>query len=261
MIANITAPLAIGQSSSYYTLKEAYGFGSATVEVSKWDRPGFHGIKTPRAFWRERLIRLIVGVRSSTSADYETRRRALEAAFDTPRDGLTWLKFVTQGATSLQTQVHLNSEIQGDLLPGEVTMGEFRIELIAEDPVLYSQTQTTTSINLSAGSGTVTNNGNSAVYPTVRVYGNVTNPVITNTTLGKTVSLTGITIAAGNYIDFNMLNETIKDQSGNRRYSYINSDDFWWLKEGANTITVSGTIGGSGERKVSVIYRDGYIGI
>ena len=54
MIANITSPLAIGQASDYYTLKEAEGFGSASVEVVKWDRPGFHGIKTPRAFWRER---------------------------------------------------------------------------------------------------------------------------------------------------------------------------------------------------------------
>jgi hypothetical protein len=261
MIANITSPLSIGQASAYYTLKEAEGFGSAGVEVVKWDRPGFHGIKTPRAFWRERVMRLIIGVRSSTSADYETRRRALEAAFDFPRDGLTWLKFTTQGGLSLQTQVQLNAEIQAPLVSGEVTIGDFRIELIAEDPVFYSQTETATDIAFSAGSGTVTNSGNSAVYPVIRVHGAITDAVITNTTLGKTVSFTGLTISAGNYVDIDMLNETVLYNGITNYYSYISSDDFWWLAEGANTITISGTIGGSGNRKVTVTFRAGYVGI
>jgi hypothetical protein len=261
MIANITAPLTIGQSSSNYTLKEAEGFGSAGIEVVKWDRPGFHGVKTPRAFWRERIMRLIVGVRADTSANYETYRRALEAAFDFPRDGLTWLKFTTQGGLALQTQVQLNSGIQAPLVAGEVTIGDFRIELIAEDPLFYSQTLSTQNITFATGSGTITNSGNAPVYPTIRIYGSVTDPVITNYTLGKTVSFTGLTISAGDYIDINMLNETVVNQSGTNRYEYINSDDFWWLKEGGNLITISGSLGGSGERKITASYRNGYLGI
>jgi len=73
MITNITAPLAIGQSSEYYTIKQAEGFGSGGVEVVKWDRPGFHGVKTPRAFWRERIIRLVIGVRAPDSATFEQK--------------------------------------------------------------------------------------------------------------------------------------------------------------------------------------------
>ena len=261
MIANITAPLTIGQASSYYTLKEAEGFGSGEVEVVKWDRPGFHGIKTPRAFWRERIMRLIIGCRSSTSADYETRRRALQAAFDLPRDGLTWLKFITQGGLELQTQVQLNAQIQAPLNRGEVTIGNFRIELIAEDPTFYSQTETAQDITFASGSGVVNNGGNAPVYPTIRIHGSVTDPVITNSTLSRTVSFTGLTIPAGEYLDIDMLNETVIDQSSVNKYEYINSDDFWWLAEGNNTITISGTVGGSGYRKITVTYRNGYIGI
>jgi len=261
MIANITAPLTIGQSSNYYTLKEAEGFGSAGVEVLKWDRPGFHGVKTPRAFWRERIMRLIIGVRSSTSADYETRRRALEAAFDLPRDGLTWLKFATQGGLALQSQVQLNAEIQAPLRGGEVTIGDFRIELIAQDPLFYAQSQTATDITFATGSGTVANGGNAPVYPVVRVHGAVTDPVITSTTLSKTVSFTGLTIPAGEYVDIDMLNETVINQASVSKYEYVNSDDFWWLAEGNNTITISGTVGGSGDRKITVTFRAGYIGI
>jgi hypothetical protein len=261
MIANITYPIAIGQASDYYTLTSAEGFGSGGIEVVKWDRPGFHGIKTPRAYWRERIMRMVINVRAETSALYETKRRALEEAFDTPRNGLTYLKFTTVAGLTLQSYCHLNAEIQSPLLGGEVTIGNFRIELIAEDPIFYSQTLTETDVTFAAGSGAVTNSGNAPVFPTIRVHGNVLNPVITNTTLGRTVSLIGYTISAGKYVDIDMLNETVKDESGNSVYSYVNSDDFFWIAKGSNTITISGTVGGSGYRKATLSFRNGYLGV
>ena len=261
MIANITSPLAIGQASDYYTLKHAEGFGSGGVELVKWNRPGFHGVKTPRAFWRERIMRLIIGVRASDSATYEEKRRDLQEAFDFPRNGLTWLKFTTQGGLELQTRVQLNAPIQAPLVAGEVTIGEFRIELVAEDPVFYSQTEQEVDITFAAGSGTLTNNGNAPVYPTARIHGNVQNPSIQNSGLAYTVSLTGVTIAAGSYYDLDMLEETVEDENGINRYSYIDSDDFFWLAKGANYIVLAGTPGGSGDRKVTFTFRDGYLGI
>lgn len=261
MIANITAPIVIGTSSSYYTLKQAEGFGSGAIDLVKWDRPGFHGTKIPRALWRQRIIRLIVGVRASDSATFEEKRRDLQEAFDTPRNGLTTLKFTTVGGLSLQCQVHLNSEIQAPLIAGHLTIGDFRIELIAEDPVLYSQTLQSEDITFVAGSGTLTNNGNAPVYPTVTVYGNVEDPSIQNDDLAKTVSLSGITIGASEYYTFDMLNETVKNQAGVSKYSYLDSDDFFWLKKGDNDITLGGTPGGSGNRKVTFTYRDGYLGV
>ena len=261
MISNITAPISIGLGSSYYSIKEADGFGSGGVEVVKFDRPGFHGIKTPRAFWRERVIRLIIGIRGSTSAEYEQKRRDLIEAFDFPRNGLTWLKFTTTGGLALQTQVQLNSEIQTTFKQGEVTIGEARIELVAEDPILYSQTLKTQDILFSAGSGVVANSGTAPVFPEVRIHGNVLNPSVMNSTLGRQVSLTGVTIAAGNYYDLDMLEETVEDPTGSNKYNYVSSDDFFWLNKGNNTISLGGTPGGSGYRKVTLTYRDGYLGI
>ena len=63
MIYEITAPIALGGTSEYYVIKSADGFGSAGVENVKWNRPGFDGIKVPKAFWRERIIRLVIGVK------------------------------------------------------------------------------------------------------------------------------------------------------------------------------------------------------
>ena len=265
MIANITAPLAIGQASDYYTLRAASGFGSASVALVKWDRPGFHGVKIPKSFWRERIMRLTVGVKAADSATYETKRRDLQAALDTPRAGNTLFKFTTQGGLLVQSYAHLNTAIQAPFYPGEVTIGEFRIELVAEDPLFYSQTLTETDVTIKlpfgTGSGVVANAGNAAVYPVIRILGAVTDPIITNTTTGKTVSLTGITIAAGEYIDIDMFNETVVDQAGASKYSYLLDDTFFTLEAGNNTITISGTAGGSGDRKITASFRSGYIGI
>lgn len=260
MIANITNPITIGQSSDYYILKEATGFGSGGVDVTKWLRPGFHGVKTPRAFWRERIMRLIIGVRAADSATFEEKRRDLQEAFDLPRGGMALLKFTTVGGLELQCYVQLNAQIQAPLLAGHVTIGDFRIELIAEDPLFYSQTQSSDDITFAAGSGSVDPGGNAPVYPTIRVHGNVTDPVITNTTLDKTVDFSGLTIPAGEYVDIDMLNETVINQVGVSNYEYVDNDDFWWL-QGSNTITISGTLGGSGYRKITVTRRAGYIGI
>ena len=261
MIENITAPLSIGQSSEYYTLRGAEGFGSGGVETVKWNRPGFHGVKTPRAFWRERIMRLLIGVRASSSAVYEQKRRELEAAFDLPRKGLSWLKFTTVGGLDLQTKVQLNAPIQAPLVAGEVTIGTFRIELIAEDPIFYSQTETETDITFVAGSGTISNGGNVPVFPSVKVHGNIEDASIENSGLNKTVSLSGITIAAGSYYDISMLDETVEDENGVSKYSYIDSDDFFWLTTGDNSIVLGGTSGSSGYRKVTFTYRNGYLGI
>jgi len=261
MIYEITAPIALGGTSEYYVIKSADGFGSAGVENVKWNRPGFDGIKVPKAFWRERIIRLVIGVKAPDSATYEEKRRDLQAAFDFPRNGLTWLKFKTVGGLELQTQVQLNAGIQAPLQAGHLTIGDFRIELVAEDPVFYSQDLTETDITFVAGEGTITNNGNAPVYPEVRIHGNVEDPSITNSNMDKTVSLSEVTIGAGHYYDLDMLNETVKDETGTNRYSYVDSDDFFWLATGSNTITLAGTPGGSGHRKVTFSFRDGYIGI
>lgn len=261
MIYEITLPIALGGTSEYYIIKSAEGFGSAGVETVKWDRPGFHGIKVPRALWRERIIRLVIGVVAPDSATYEQKRRNLEAAFDFPRNGKTWLKFSTVGGLDLQTQVQLNAQIQAPLKAGYVTAGDFRIELIAEDPIFYSQTEKSTDITFADGSGAVDNDGNAPVYPTVRVHGNVLDPSITNSLTGRAVSLDGVTISAGHYYDIDMLNETVEDEAGSNKYNYVDSDDFFWLSPESNTITLGGTPGGSGYRKVTFTFRDGYLGI
>jgi len=265
MITNITINgLTIGQSSSYYSIKRAEGFGSPDVSLVSFDRPGFHGSKIPRAFWRARSMRLLIGVKSTTKADYAARRRALFKAFDLPRDGLTTMQFTTEEALDLQCDVQLAGAIQASLLPGEVTLGEVWISIISPSSIFESQTLTETDITFAAGTGTINNTGDTPVFPEVRVLGALTaatDIILENNTVGRTVSLTGLALTDAEYSDIDMENETVIKTDLSNLYAYVDDDDFWWLDEGNNTINISGTVGGSGDKKITISYRIGYIGV
>jgi hypothetical protein len=265
MISSLTINgLTIGQSSANYTLREAQGFGTADVEVVRFERPGFHGSKVPRAYFRARIMRLRVGIKSSTVADYASKRRALLKALDLPRDGLSTMTFTTSEPLSLQCNVQLAGAVEAPLLAGEVTMGEVWIPLIAPDPLFYSQTETETDITFAVGTGIINNTGDAPIFPTIRAYGNLESSagiIIENNTAGKTVSFTGLSLDDAEYMNIDMENETIIKNDTSSLYSYIDSDDFWWLGEGNNIINISANTGGGGNRKITITYRLGYLGI
>ena len=263
MINNFTINgVTVGQSSSYYTIKEAQGFGSGEVDYVRFERPGFHGSKVPRAYWRARVMRFLIGIRASSVSTYAEKRRDLQEAFDLPRDGLTTMTFTTTDSLDLQCDVQLAGPIEAPLLPGEVTIGEMWVSLIAPDPLFKSQTLSETDITFASGSGIINNTGNAPIFPEIRVHGNVSVAiVIENNTLGRTVSTSALSLGSAEYMDIDMENETLVKNDSSNLYSYINSDDFWWLAKGNNTINISATEGGSGDKKVTVSYRISYLGI
>lgn len=81
------------------------------------------------------------------------------------------------------------------------------------------------------GVTTVTNDGNMNAYPVLRLYGPATGVNIENQTVGKTLELPDLVVDAGDYIEIDTRNRTIRllgdpDQS---RYSYVDFDtSAWW---------------------------------
>jgi phage-related protein len=173
------------------------------------------------------------------------------------------MQFTTLDDLDLQCAVQLGGKIDALIRRGEVTMTtEVWIPLIAEDPNFYSQTLSEDDITFAVGSGVISNGGDAPTYPIVRVHGDVSGTItLTNTTLSATVSFSGLALSSSEYMDIDMFNETVVKNNGDNLYEYIVEDDFWCLQEGDNTITISATVGGSGSRKITLSYRDAYLGI
>lgn len=122
-------------------------------------------------------------------------------------------------------------------------------------------------------------------YPVIRIFGPITDPVITNLTTGEIISLTdagGLALATpADWVEIDLANpprrdaKTIKDQDGNSAEEYLTTtSDFatWHLApagerlpagnyaDGHNIINVSGT-GVTGVTLVTMRYYDRYLAV
>jgi hypothetical protein len=164
--------------------------------------------------------------------------------------------------------------------------------LRAADPTFYDPTGQAYAFNIGGGSSgwtvativpspigstnlaqsrTVTYSGTWRTYPTVKITGPITNPVVTNNTTGEKLDFTGTTITAGHYylIDTRFGVKTVLDDAGANQYSKLTSDsklNTFHLEahpvapNGVNDIQVSGTSITSAT-EVSMTFFSRYIGI
>lgn len=136
----------------------------------------------------------------------------------------------------------------------------------APDPFFYDPTQETETFGLDNPGGiafpiefpavfsesdvdstvVVYNTGDVLTWPTVRINGPGTDPIVENETVGKTVTIDQ-TLESGDYIDIDMENATISfyDASVPSTTNIIEnmdaSSEFWHLQQGGNSIHVEMT--------------------
>ena len=119
-------------------------------------------------------------------------------------------------------------------------------------PRIYPAATTTGS-----GTKTINNHGTVEVYPFIRVYGSVTDPLIRNVTTGKQLRFQALTIPDDNYITIDLYNRQVlmnDDPSDSRLNSLVHGDSDWWsLVPGNNEILFSAAAY-SGTR-IEITYR------
>lgn len=261
MITTFTAPDGTIIDGDPYILSEVRGLGGPVVRMDKYDKPEMRGEEIVRARYRERPLTLrgyITGISTST---YLTNRQTLLGAFDLSA-GLGTYKMVLQNGLALQFEAVPRNPIDAPYLPGEVTMGEFMVELELPDPAFYSQTQHSVDI-LPGSSEEVNNAGNIRTFPTLRVHGPVNGEaqLINSETGGGTITLTlpSGALVSGEYLDVNIENRTIVKNDASNRFDYF-SGTWWPLFAGDNTVSFTAQ-GSGGSTKLSVIYRDAYLAV
>jgi hypothetical protein len=144
-------------------------------------------------------------------------------------------------------------------------MKTFLMQLVAPDPYVYNDTQTQTTDSTPTTAQTFTNNGDAESYPVIRVTNGATAIAsaftLTNSTTGKSIVISGASMATSGFFDIDMANRTIVNNTGASQLAFVNwsSSTFWPLVPGGNSVVISGVTGGP-LASTRVTYRDTWIG-
>lgn len=87
----------------------------------------------------------------------------------------------------------------------------------------------------------VPNDGNRKIWPTITLYGPMTDPVVLNSTTGEALYFTGLTIATSDYIRIDGATKTIVNSAGQDYYDTLDfalGSTWWRLAPGDNRIFV-----------------------
>ena len=271
MINNYT----IGEGTDV-TIRQALGFGSPVVQTGSIINSGRHGVVVPNTLWRERRLRIELGLRSATISAYKDLREDVLQAFGLPRTGNSNMEFTTIDGRDLQVTVQLMNEIDAPFEQGRLTSGIMRLELIAPSPYLNDQTLNATEVSLpvpggtvipapiplslasSGGSAIITNNGNGIYKPTITITGPVVTPIVKNNTTGKLFTI-NLTLGASDSIVIDCDAETVVLNGSTNSLSDFEGD-FWDIPPGANTILFSAATLEL-DALASVAWRSSWLGI
>jgi hypothetical protein len=258
--------------------------GAPPVRRNVRVRPMAHGSIDSSRYFDEAVVSL-VGSTNGLNGDIDQAisefrliSTAFQATLETP-GLLTW----TEGAAglALQRTVKLAAETNAKLseAAAELTYGYV---VTCADPTAYSQTlQTIVGSPMSTlaggatfplrfpvtfapgGSGTAvfTNVGNAETLPLLRLYGLAVNPAATLVG-GRQIQLNG-TIAAGEYIEIDLLRKTLTRVNGSVRTSargMLDSANSQWFGLPANVTTTVQLLAASfdGGAHIEIVGRSAY---
>ncbi|MCL4389824.1 MAG: phage tail family protein [Patescibacteria group bacterium] len=183
-------------------------------------------------------------------------------------------------SNGIQVQADVKAiDVTADLDTDNLLATNVLTEMEIEYPLLQSTQQNSQDVLIFSGGGvgvpmkipmdmsvggtnlvTITNNGNYAAYPVFTLVGKLTNPAFTNLTTGKQLSLNYSPADNTQSIVIDTYARTVLLQpSGNNGRQYV-SGDFWTIAKGNNVLQL-GNANQSDSGKVTITWRDAYLGI
>jgi hypothetical protein len=226
-------------------------------------------------------ILTLVGVLEAASPElYMPERQRIKGMVNSLRraDGLLmWTPF---GMDPVQAVVRRHERPEISAKP---EVGGMVLSLIAGDPRIYSQEVVTTNVGapdnvggvtspltspfveaMSSPASGVVNAGDADTFPIVQIYGPITGPRIVNLTTGFQVSLPGLSIAAGDFVQVDMRSPVSVRLNGSSladRYSFVDSrvSDFWPLISGDNNVALYGTEYDAAVTRADVLHRHAWM--
>lgn len=264
-----------------YNVQNVEGLiGLPDVDTSDVPRVGQSGLIAGRDFYRGRSVTITLDVYADTEAAYTAAVAALTTAFGYSMVAENPLTFTVPGVAGGNPAVwYCRTRKAAMGLPaGRLGShsGEFVVELFGTDALKYGSTAHTQSLGINVGAGgfvwpltwplvwlgaggghgtIVTNLGNVAASPTVRLLGPLVNPKMTNLGTGQVVSL-NLTINDGEFVDFDYAAKTVLLNGTANRYPNLLRAEWWTLAPGNTTVVLTAD---SGTGTAQITWRDSYL--
>jgi phage-related protein len=236
-----------GPATSVRVLLPIEGWlGTPSVDNTNVDRPGRHGAWNARKLAKQRIVTIKL---QPNSADDPTQIHELLdeiiAATGLPESEEP-LPLVIKGYGTPKLAygqvIDRPITLDGDYNAGLPTVG---LLIACGDPRLYDLEPRGATVPTGVPTGLL-NSGNAATNPVIRLEGPLTNPVLANQTLDRTLQFT-ITLAAGDVLEIDTDNGTVVVDDVNRLStlggSSVPIQDFV-LAAGENTISYTALTGG-----------------
>lgn len=248
--------LGLGEATDYKIESPVEGLETPPIRTSQDNYSGRDGGRVNGQFYSPRLITLTGFIGKGTCDLHEAARLALQQALPIRED--LDMTISTFDGTEYATTVRLL-----DLKMPYINKkhSDFKIDLVAADPFLYSGDEFSAVIPLEVGGGftlpvtlpiifapgtaptVVTNGGNAIVYPTITIVGAATNPEITKVDTGEKVEV-NVTMSGGDTLVIDLKRRVIT-LNGGSVLSLRSTDSSWWgLDVGANELKYETTNGG-----------------
>lgn len=230
--------LTIGGTSAYI-VTSVDGLDAPGIRLESSDKAVSHGSFTYAMSLEPRTVVITGSVASPVGQTVTSYHYALRGAFQ-PQTSALPLSFMIPPDDSAKRIYAVPTHPASFTLDNSVVIGQlnYTVQLIAGDPRIYSDTETTTAVS-SGGSSVVNNTGTFPSPPTIVTTGSYGGSVtFTNSTQSRAVTLTGLSGSGVITVDF--ANHTIIRGSENL-YGKLSSASVWWeLGPGNNTVGSTG---------------------
>lgn len=247
------------------------GLESPDVRIDAYDNPGDDGQTVANTLYGQRLITLQGRISGADVATYRANRQAFITATSNQKDAngrpvFRLLKFTDDDGTVYHISVTTKLLQMADTYP---TTTDWQLQLLATSSVVETDTEASLILSLpvsggivypvvypvvygaaSGGSGTATNAGTAAAYPTITLLGPLTNPVVSNETTGGRIALS-LSMVSSDVVVIDMKARTIiQGGATNRMGSLQTGSTFWPLSPGVNLLRFTNDASNTGTATV-----------
>lgn len=250
-------------SGNYWAIIPRQGFYSPSWNFVEQDVPSRDGNRLRTVLAQPNVVRQVLLIKNTTESNYLANVQTLRSAMN-PQRGYGLLQFTNAAGTTRQLNCRLQAGLEGDESPGNRGPAWIKAPCVwrANDPWWYDATATSTTYTTFT-TKTVTNNGDTEMWPQWSIHGPLTALVITNSTTGEAITFTGLTLGGTDVltIDTTPYKETVLLNGTTNKYSSLDpASVLFSFRMGSTTLnfTIAGT---SGATQITLSYKQRWLGV